>query len=307
MLQGATPGAILSGSPSATHASYLGNETSYEAVSPGQGSKLRPIPKEQLKGYKRYVVYGDTQNHEPDDGLNSSQLSFEDASRLHSSAIAMETATIHSLRNEKWHLSCEIDRLKRELETEHNEKQSINAKLESLQAQYESKLRILRDNTEGEIRKEALHTKELEISLHQKEAQLREALQMKNEKESQEMEVYKQKVQHFERELQERIIELESVRALHRKSEQRLMLLETTGAEKSVEASALQQKLDDAQAQVRVLQRELDERRSGAESLRAHSDTIAMQFTDIKNRNQVMCGRRRASMAGGRRRLIGYF
>jgi len=285
---------ILGGSPN-QNGSYLGHEASYETSSPGQGgSKLRPIPKERLK-YQKYVVYGDQHQQEGEDGLNSSQLSFEDASRLHSSAIAMETATIQTLRNEKWHLSCEIDTLKRSLESESSEKQALGAKVESLQAQYEGKLRMLRDGTEDEIRKESSRTHELELAvrqkdaqLSQKDAQLKEALLMRTEKEDKDIEVLRQKAAHFERELKERVLELESVRSLHRKSEQHLLLLESSGAEKAVESSTLSQKLMATEEQLNVVRRELDERRTGAESLRAHSDGIALQFTDIKTRNQLL-------------------
>lgn len=233
-------------------------------------------------------MYGEQQQHQVDDGLNSSQLSFDDAARLHSSAIAMEAATIQTLRNERWHLTCEIDTLKRALEAERAEKQTLTAKVDDLQSQYEGKLRQLRDSTEGEIRKELLHAKELEIALHHKDLQLKDALLTRTDKEKKEVEVWRQKSEHHERELQERMIELESVRALHRKSEQRLMLLETSGAEKAVQSSTLTQKLADAEEQLRVVRRELDERRIGAESLRAHSDSIALQFTDIKTRNQLL-------------------
>jgi hypothetical protein len=287
VLQAGTPhaGGVLS--PNAAHSSYLGHEGSYEAGSPGGGGRLRPIPKERLK-YQKYVVYGEQQQQEVDDGLNSSQLSFEDASRLHSSAIAMETATIQTLRNEKWHLSCEIDTLKRSLEAERGERQHLSGKLESLQAQYEGKLRMLRDSTEGEIRKESLRAKDLELALNHKDAQLKEALLMKNDKENKDVEVHRQKAAHFERELQERVLELESVRALHRKSEQRLAILESSGAEKSVAVTTLEHKLQDAEEQLRMVRRELEERRTGAESLRAHSDGVALQLTDIKTRNQLL-------------------
>jgi chromosome segregation ATPase len=252
---------------------YVGHEASYERGSPG--GRLRPIPKDRLK-YQKYV-YGEQQQHEVDDGLNSSQLSFEDASRLHSSAIAMETATIQNLRKEKWHLTCELDELKRALDAERADKQTLTAKVDGLQSQYEGKLRLLRDSTEGDIRKESLRTKELEIALHHKDAQLKDALLMRSDKENKDVEVWRQKAEHYERELQERVVELESVRALHRKSEQRLMLLETSGAEKAAEWSTLAQKLQDTEEQLRVVRRELDERRTGAESLRAHSDSIALQ------------------------------
>ena len=89
------PITIMTGSPNLNSSgTYLGNEASFE-TSPG--ARLKPIPRDRLK-YQKYVVYGDQQQQqqqqpEGGDGLNSSQLSFEDASRLHSSAIAMETAT----------------------------------------------------------------------------------------------------------------------------------------------------------------------------------------------------------------------
>lgn len=282
------PMTISTGSPNLnSSATYLGNDASYETSSPG--ARLKPIPRDRLK-YQKYVVYGDhqQQNQEADDALNSSQLSFEDASRLHSSAIAMETATIQTLRNEKWHLSCEIDTLKRALNASESEKQDLVAKVNSLQEQYEGKLRLLRDSTEGEIRKESLRTKELELALHHKDTQLKEALLMRSEKEAKDVEVYKQKAEHYENELKERLLELESVRSLHRKSEQRLMQMESTGADRSIEMSSLKQKLADAEEQLRVVRRELDERRTGAESLRAHSDSIALQFNDLKTRNELL-------------------
>ena len=287
MLRNATLGGA--GSPDMMHSSYLGNERSYEAAgSPGGGGgRLRPIPKERLK-YQKYVVYGEQQQHEVDDGLNSSQLSFEDAPRLHSSAIAMETAMIQTLRNEKWHLSCEIENLRHSLEAERSERKAACDKLESLQAQYETKLRMLRDSTVGEIRKESLHTKELELALYHKESQLKELLLMKADKDNKDTEVWRQKAEHFEREMQERILELESVRSLHRKSEQRVVMLESAAQEKAVQVSTMTHKLQDAEEQLRVVKRELEERRTGAESLRSHSDSVALQLTDMKTRNHLL-------------------
>ena len=138
-----------------------------------------------------------------DDGLNSSALSFEDASRLHSSAIAMETATIQTLRNEKWHLNCKIDELKRQLDAEINEKKALSVKIDGLQTQYESKLRLLRDSTEGDARKDSLRTRELELALHHKEQQLQEAIRLSSEKQSKDTQVLQEKVAHYEKELQE--------------------------------------------------------------------------------------------------------
>ena len=192
------------------------------------------------------------------------------------------------MRNEKWHLSCEIDTLKRAFNASEAEKQALMAKVNSLQEQYEGKLRLLRDSTEGEIRKESLRTKELELAMHHKDTQLKEALLMRSEKEAKDVEVYKQKAAHYENELKERLLELESVRSLHRKSEQRMMQMESSGADRSVEMSSLQQKLADAEEQLRVVRRELDERRTGAESLRAHSDSIALQFNDMRTRNDLL-------------------
>ena len=111
---------------------------------------------------------------------------------------------------------------------------------------------------------------------------------MRSEKEAKDVEVYKQKAAHYENELKERLLELESVRSLHRKSEQRMMQMESSGADRSVEMSSLQQKLADAEEQLRVVRRELDERRTGAESLRAHSDSIALQFNDMRTRNDLL-------------------
>ena len=91
------PMTVMTGSPNLnSSANYLGNDASYDNSSPG--ARLKPIPRDRLK-YQKYVVYGEQQQQQQqqdvvEDGLNSSQLSFEDASRLHSSAIAMETATI---------------------------------------------------------------------------------------------------------------------------------------------------------------------------------------------------------------------
>jgi hypothetical protein len=88
------PMTVMTGSPNLnSSANYLGNDASYDNSSPG--ARLKPIPRDRLK-YQKYVVYGEQQQQQDvvEDGLNSSQLSFEDASRLHSSAIAMETATI---------------------------------------------------------------------------------------------------------------------------------------------------------------------------------------------------------------------
>ena len=248
---------------------------------------LRPIPKERLK-YQKYVVYGDQQQEEVDDALNSSTLSFEDASRLHSSAIAMETATIAALRNEKWHLSCEIDQLKRDLGAQQNDNSVLLAKVDTLQAKYEQNLRMLKESTEGEIRKESLRTKELELMMHHKDQELKEALVLRDEKDNKELELWKQKATHFENELRERQQELESVRSLHRKSEQRLISHEGSSAEKAMELQTLQQTLAATEDKLAAMQRELDERRTGAESLRAHSDRMALEYNDMKTRNELL-------------------
>ena len=218
----------MTGSPMLNNTSmggnYFGQDASFERSEGGTTpvGKLKPIPKERLR-YQKYMVYGDMQQHEVDDGnLSAASLSFEDASRLHSSAIAMETATIQTLRNEKWHLSCEVDELKRALGSENIEKQELSAKLQQLQLEYEAKLRLLRDSTEGEIRKVSLRTKELEIALHHKETQLQELLLKRTEVDGKDVELLRKKAEHYERELHERVLELDSVRTLHRKAEKRI-------------------------------------------------------------------------------------
>ena len=265
-----------------------GGDAKDGGASPG-ANRLKPIPKDRLK-LNTYTITGTLQGEltDADDGLNSSALSFEDASRLHSSAIAMETATIQTLRNQKWHLNCKIDELKRQLDAEMNEKKALSVKIDGLQTQYESKLRLLRDSTEGDARKDSLRTRELELALHHKEQQLQEAIRLSSEKQSKDTQVLQEKVAHYEKELQERVSELEAVRALHRKSEQRVMQLETGTAEKAVETSTLSQKLANAEEQLSIVRREMEERRTGAESLRAHNDRMALEYNDMKTRTQLL-------------------
>ena len=50
----------------------------------------------------------------------------------------------------------------------------------------------------------------------------------------------------------------------------------------------LQQTLAATEDKLAAMQRELDERRTGAESLRAHSDRMALEYNDMKTRNELL-------------------
>lgn len=171
--------------------------------------------------------------------------------------------------------------LKNTVDEQHREKADLTRRLDQVSAaERESQIRI-RHSADIEKHNEQV-IKELKLALHHDRSEREKG---SKEEGGEDKEVYRRKAEYFERELKECLLEVECLRAGLRALEGQVPM---ATSEQDDEHMTLRAQLTSAEKELRGLRQELQDRRSGDSSLRAHTDRMALEFNQLQVRASLL-------------------